>query len=133
MWKCYVAFIRSVLLNGFPCVCNSFKYLLKRLENKERRVMRIIDDDICKPSILCQEDSLCVNLFNQILSNSEHPMRKLFTQKSEIGVTRFSKTLQRPFAKTSSSFIKYCTWCLVLLFLNVSFYFFYSSMNSFPL
>ena len=77
----------------------------------ERRVLRIINDDtLCVPNVLAQADALCERLFMQILQNDDHPLRELFITRATRS-TRFSKSLQPPFAKTkrfSSSFIKYC-------------------------
>ena len=108
MTTAYNAFIRSVLLYAFPCVCNAPSYLLHKLLRVEKRVSRIIGVNI-SPTLLEVADVTCKKLLSAISKHPQHPLRELF-QLKETTRTRSSLLLRRPFTKTerfSSSFIKY--------------------------
>lgn len=111
IWRVYVVLIRSVLLYAFPCFCNAPKFLLEKFLRLERRICRIVNDkDVCSPLLQLAAENTCESFFRKILLNPQHPLRELFTSYPSRS-TRYSKDIQRPFAKTkrfSSSFIKYC-------------------------
>lgn len=108
MTNAYFAFIRSVLLYAFPCVCNAPSFLLRKLLRVEKRVSRIIGESI-SPTLLEAADVSCKKLLSAISKHPQHPLRDLFLSNST-SRTRSSLHLRRRFTRTerlSSSFIKY--------------------------
>ena len=107
LYKCYVAFIQSLMLYGFPSFCNSPKYLIKKFLRVERRASRFFSDyDF--PSFVSVSDNACKSLFLNIASNPNHSLRCMFNSRT--ATPRDPSTLCPPFSKTarfSNSFIKY--------------------------
>ena len=110
IFRAYVAFVRSILLYAFPSFCNLPLYLFKHIVAIEKRVFRIIDDNIVQDDLSQAASKCCESLFNRILSNSNHPLRNLFVEAPSTAT--ISKCILRlPFAKTkrfAKSFIKIC-------------------------
>ncbi len=109
LFLAYTAFIRSVLLYGFPAFCNLSFYLMQRLERVERRIFRLIGQpDTLRPSLIESSQDLCRKLFSQVTVNEHHPLRSLFL--SRVPTARNALTLKPPFARTKrfkDSFIKF--------------------------
>ena len=105
--KCYVAFIRSILLYSFPCFCNLPQYLFDRMLRVEDRAARYFPEhDFCK--IPDTVDRICNRLFNSVLNSSDHPLRVLFESRSP--TRRNACVLRAPRTKTTrlfNSFIRY--------------------------
>lgn len=112
MLRCYIGFIRSVLLYSFACFCNIPDYLVDKLLCVERRIYRVMDiPHHSADSLLTVADRTCSKLYFDIVKHEDHPLREMFTKQVSDRVTRGSSVLRRPFAKTkrfSSSFIKFC-------------------------
>ena len=110
IFKTYIALIRSVLLFGYPCICNSPNYLLCKLLQVEKRVKKIIGSVENFPSLFEVADKMCDKLMFSILRSSNHPLRVMF-RPSHNRSTRDHRSLRPPPAKTSRfslSFIKFC-------------------------
>ena len=109
MMRAYFAFLRSVLLYAYPCLCNAPSYLQKRLLRVEKRVAKIIGVEIT-PSLLDAADASCSKLLSVITRHRQHPLRALFQTKQRTSRTHPTQVLRRGFTRTerfSSSFIKY--------------------------
>ena len=109
MVRAYIAFIRSVLLYAFPCVCNAPKFLLDKICRVERRVVRIMGTEVT-PSLLSAADETCRKLFASVASFPQHPLREMFITNNGRRSVRTNRVLRKPFAKTkrfASSFIRY--------------------------
>ena len=107
--NCYVAFIRSLLLYGFPCFCNLPKYLFSKLCRVERISKRYFPTAEIS-DLASTADAMCQKLFNSILVCEEHPLRVIFERRTP--TLRNDSTLKAPFARTkrfSTSFIKFAT------------------------
>jgi len=74
--KYYDTFVRSILLYGFPCMCNMPKYLFKKLVKFENRCAIIMNAKHPK-SISEKSFSICKKLYHQIISNEEHPFHQI--------------------------------------------------------
>ncbi|MEL7308637.1 MAG: reverse transcriptase family protein, partial [Pseudomonadota bacterium] len=105
--KCYVAFIRSILLYSFPCFCNLPQYLFNKLCRLEVRASKYFSEhDFCH--LKEATDSICKKLFKSIVFSCNHPLRRMFDSRSP--TARNPCVLRAPFAKTarlSNSFIRY--------------------------
>lgn len=112
VFKCYTAFLRSVFLFGFPCVCNAPAYLLQKIVNIEKRVMRLMCADPLRfPSFIDVANQMCVNLMNSIEKHECHLLRPIFVAKN-VSRTRSRGALYRPLSRTTrfgNSFIKFCS------------------------
>ncbi|MEL7308758.1 MAG: reverse transcriptase domain-containing protein [Pseudomonadota bacterium] len=105
--RCYVLFIRSVLLYCFSCFCNLPDYLFYRLLQVEKRAAKFFPDHDYHALSLTAE-SMCLKLFNKIENCPNHPLRVMFQPRTPI--PRNPKTLKAPFTKTSrfyKSFIRF--------------------------
>ena len=63
MKKTYFALIRSILLYAYPCVCNSSSYLQNKFLRVEKRVSRIIGEDM-SPALLDVAEESCSRLLS---------------------------------------------------------------------
>ena len=107
LFKCYVAFIRSVMLYGFPALCNCPQYLLNKFLRVERRACKFFNLSNF-PSFTTVADKLCKNLFHSVSNEEHHPLRRLFEDRSP--TPRDKATLRPPFARSvrfAKSFIKF--------------------------
>jgi len=107
IYKCYVAFIRSVLLYCFPTFCNMPKYLLKKVVRVEKRAAKFFPEhEFC--DFLAVADDTCRRLFDKVVRSDDHPLKALFDVRPP---TRSNPChLQAPFAKTcrfSNSFLRF--------------------------
>ena len=114
MLKSYYAFIRSVLLYGFPSFCNAPQVLLNKLVRVERRIFKIIfgGDVLVSPDDLlsCANTTCRKLLFAATEKSSDHPFLQLFVARSSTK-TRCTRSLDKPLARTkrfSRSFIRFC-------------------------
>ena len=108
MLRAYTAFLRPILLYGFPCVCNAPLYLQNRLSVFERRVSRIIGGAI-HPTILDIADTTCVRLMEAVCECPNHLLSTI-PLRNEGRMTRHSTSVRAPLARTkrfSFSFIRY--------------------------
>ena len=108
IFKVYVAFVRSVLLHGFPVFCNAPNYLKNRLSSVENRALKIIGNGY-QPSLMTKSNEICFRLLSKVSSNSDHPLRILFEER--IPTRRNPSSLRAPLARTKryqSSFVIYC-------------------------
>ncbi|MEL7309564.1 MAG: reverse transcriptase domain-containing protein, partial [Pseudomonadota bacterium] len=107
LYKCYVAFIQSVMLYSFPSLCNAPKYLLNKFLRVERRACKFFQlNDF--PSFITVADKMCARLFQNVLRNEDHSLRCMFVARTP--TLRNSMLLQPPFARTArfgNSFIRY--------------------------
>lgn len=105
--KCYVAFIRSILLYSFPCFCNLPQYLFNKIIRLERRATSYFSDyKFC--SVQEATSRICERLFKDILNSCDHPLRVLF--EARVPTPRNDCVLRAPLAKTTrfyNSFIRY--------------------------
>ena len=107
--RAYIAFIRPVLLYGYPTFCNAPSYLKKELEKTERRAIRIIGHHL-ENNILDTADATCSNLFRQVVKSCDHPLRDLFQARNP--TPRNPCPLRPPMAKTERlrlSFVHFCS------------------------
>ena len=105
--KCYLSFIRSLLLYGFPCFCNLPKYLFAKLLRVERLAGSFFSDVNFAP-LSAAADAMCKKMFYQISKNTYHPLRLMFDER--LPTPRNSSTLRPPRSFTkrfSHSFIRY--------------------------
>lgn len=107
IFKCYVAFIRSVLLYSFPTFCNLPSYLFNKLLRVERLASRYFSDyEFCNLSSAAEV--ICRRLFANIVKLEDHPLRPLF--RSRCTTPRNACPLTAPYAKTTrlaKSFIRF--------------------------
>ena len=106
-YKCYVAFIQSLMIYGFPSFCNAPQYLLNKFLRVERRAFKYFHMND-SPSFLAVADKMCKKLFDKIALEEHHSMRCMFESREP--TLRDVSTLRAPFAKTvrfGNSFIKY--------------------------
>ena len=107
IYKCYVAFIRSILLYSFPCFCNLPQYLFYKLCRLEERASNYFCEyEFC--NLKKATESICKTLFKKIASSSDHPLRVMFD--SRFSTKRNPCVLRALFAKTtrlSNSFIRF--------------------------
>ena len=105
--KCYIAFIRSILLYSFPCFCNLPQYLLHKILRVERRAVKYFTDyEFC--NFEDATNRICNRLFDNIVKSYDHPLRVMFEER--FPTSRNTCVLRAPFAKTSrflNSFIRY--------------------------
>jgi len=107
IFKCYVAFIRSVLLYSFPCFCNLPSYLLDKLLRVERLATKYFPN-FTFYDLLTVTDTICKKLFLKIVKCDSHPLRVLF--RPRVITPRNDCPLTAVFAKTtrlSKSFIRF--------------------------
>jgi len=110
MFHAYSSFIRSVILYAYPSFCNAPAYLMSKLLVLERRVLRIMTGgkDHTFPSLTDAGEHVCQNLFQRVVSDASHPLRRCFVPRT--CRTRTTKLLQPIQAKTtrfSSSFMRF--------------------------
>ena len=106
--KAYFAFIRSIILYCCPVFINSPKYLTDKLIRIEKRASKIIGEEI-SPDVLSMMNRCCTSLFQKIVSDTEHPLREIFSVKERNN--RNVCPFRPPLAKTvrfKKSFIKFC-------------------------
>ena len=107
IFKCYLSFIRSVLLYCFPCFCNLPDYLFKKLLRVEKRASRFFPGQSFD-ALNISAENICIRLFRQVMCYNDHPLFKLFDRRCP---TRKNPLLLKPpFAKTtrfSKSFIRF--------------------------
>jgi hypothetical protein len=109
LFKCYSSFIRSLMLYGFSCFCNSPQYLLKKFFRVEKRASRFFKD-YNFPSFLTVADKLCEDMFLNISNNRAHSLRCMFEDR--VPTLRDASTVRAPLARTvrfKNSFIKYAS------------------------
>ena len=105
--KCYVLFIRSVLLYCFTCFCNLPKYLFQRLLQVEKRAAKFFPFYQFS-NLQISADDMCIKFYQKIHDSNDHPLRSLF--RSRTPTIRNPTTLRVPFAKTTrfnNSFIRF--------------------------
>ncbi len=112
LFDVYRSCIRSVLLYPFPVFCNAPKFLLRKILNVEKRVLKIINsENFSEPSIFKAGDRMCEELFCKVTEDAEHPLRYFFIERS-FSNSRSCAILKKPATKTQrflNSFIRYCT------------------------
>ena len=117
MKKTYFALIRSILLYAYPCVCNSSSYLQNKFLRVEKRVSRIIGEDM-SPALLDVAEESCSRLMSAITNHPQHPLRPMFVERSDVR-TRSTQVLRRRRARTSrlsNSFVKFAErWFFIFL------------------
>ena len=105
--KCYVAFIRSILLYSFPCFCNIPQYLFNKLLRVEQRAAKFFPEfQYCK--LQDTVDHICSKLFQNIVNSCDHPLRVMFEARQP--TSRNACVLRAPRTKTTrffNSFIRY--------------------------
>ena len=109
MFSSYVAFIRSVLLYGFPVFCNAPDYLFAQLLKIEKRVFNIIGSSKF-PCLAVVGHKICSRLMMAIEKHPDHLLRPMFLSR-DFRTTRAQNSIRPPFARTkrfSKSFIKFC-------------------------
>ena len=100
----YIAFIRLLLLYGYPAFCNLPKLLQNDLRRVEKRVMRIIGSpNGAPPDLLSVADHSCVKLFNYTSTTPDHPLRAMFVLR-ELNATR-NTTHLKPREPSQSAFL----------------------------
>jgi len=74
--KFYQYYIQNILLYSFCAICNLPKYLFKKINKFERRCFMIMN---CRPNSSVDDMSMriCRNFLYSVLSNDDHPFRKL--------------------------------------------------------
>ena len=107
--KCYIAFIRLVLLYSYTAFCNSLDYLARsKLQNMKRHAFRIIDTPFDKSkNLFSSANKTCKKLFLDVLTKDDHALRELFHYCPSVRALRAEHIFRRPFSKTkcfSSSF-----------------------------
>ncbi len=105
--RCYVLFIRSLLLYSFSSFCNLPEYLFYRLVQVEKRAAKFFPAHEHQALPLTAE-LMCNKLFNKILNSLDHPLRVMFQPRAP--TPRNQMTLMAPFTKTSrfyKSFIRF--------------------------
>ena len=107
MFECYVSFIRSVLIYGYPTFCKLPKCLLHnilRVEKLAARFFRSYDfNDFSTVS-----ENLCKRLYLKIESVGDHPLRAMFHERTP--TLRNPHCLREPRSKTTrydKSFIRF--------------------------
>ena len=106
--KCYILFIRSLLLYCFSCFCNLSDYLFHRLLQVEKRAAKFFPTLKYEP-LAFSSDAMCCSFFKKIHENVDHPLRHIF--QSRVPTKRNPLTLKPPFSKTMrfyKSFIRFC-------------------------
>ena len=107
----YAACIRPILLYPFPAFCNIPQYLKRRIISVENRVFKIIGlSDNRHISLFSAADQMCVTLFNKVVADSTHPLRRFFDERRVLHL-RNACPLKKPKTKTRrflASFIQYC-------------------------
>ena len=73
----YVAFIRSVLLYGYPVICNALQYLKDQLIKAEKRAMKMINTKQM-PLLMTVADRTRDRLFLLVLKYPSHALRGIF-------------------------------------------------------
>ena len=104
----YFAFVRSCLLYCCPVYVNIPAYLKRKISQVERRASKICSAQI-EPSYDSAVESVCLALFENIVKDTGHPLRKLFRQRQRS--LRNDCELQAPSGKTRrfiKSFIQFC-------------------------
>jgi len=107
MHRCYVLFIRSLLLYSFSSFCNLPDYLFYRLVQVEKRAAKFFPTHEHQALHLTAE-LMCKKFFNKILNCPNHPLRVMFQPRTP--TSRNPMTLMAPFTKTSrfyKSFIRF--------------------------
>jgi hypothetical protein len=105
--KCYVAFIRNVLLYSFSCFCNLPKYLFHKILCVERRAARYFPG-LQYSDLYDSTDRICKKLFRSVVKFSNHPLRAMFVPR--LPTKRNACILSAPRTKTTrffNSFIRY--------------------------
>ena len=105
--RAYFAFIRSVLLYGFPTFCNAPSYLLYKFVKIEKRIVRLIKV-VPDQNILSAAEALCARFFRTIEATPSHPLRIMFCKREK--TPRNPSTLKPPLARRKrycNSFIKF--------------------------
>ena len=77
MKMAYVAFIRSVLLYGYPVICNALQYLKDQLIKAEKRAMKMINTKQM-PLLMTVADRTRDRLFLLVLKYPSHALRGIF-------------------------------------------------------
>ena len=80
IFRCYVTFIRAVMTYGFPTFCNLPMYLFKKLLRIERVASRFFSSYEF-PQLSSAVDSMCHNLFHNIVNCESHPLRLMFDSR----------------------------------------------------
>ena len=107
IYKCYISFIRSLLLYGYPSFCNLPKYLFLKLTRVERLACRYFSSVRFCP-LSSAADTICRRLFCLVANHPDHPLRLMFDERSP--TPRNPSTVKPPRALTKrfmNSFIKY--------------------------
>ena len=82
LFNVYVTCIWPILLYPFPAFCNIPQYLKRRIISVENRVFKIIgQSDDCPISLFAAADQMCVTLFNKVVADSLHPLRRFFDER----------------------------------------------------
>ena len=105
--NCYVTFIRSVLLYGYPSFCNLPNYLFSKLSRVERIAGRYFSSAQTCP-LLSSANAMCLKLFTHITNVDNHPLRIMFQKR--LPTPRNNAVLKPPFASSkrfSNSFIRF--------------------------
>ena len=106
----YQAYIRSILMYGYPCFCNLPYSLFKRLQKFENRITILIG---CKPILKLKQfcNKLCMNVIKSVVANfSVHPLRSLFRVNNSSRQNRHTKALLPPRCTTErrkNTIVKY--------------------------
>lgn len=113
IWKCYVVFIRSILLYSYSAFCNIPAYLQKKLLSIERRVCRIIgiEFDLVQEPLFTAGDTMCARMFEKVKINEDHPLRSFFRERHCVRSSRNQCPLKRPATKSRrfcESFVRFC-------------------------
>ena len=119
----YYAYVRSVLLYGYPCFFNAPLYLLKKISSVERRVIRLLKSEPAENILDCA-NATCKRLFLSIQNHPTHPLRIMFEKRSCQRATRTDTSLRPPRAKTkrySASFISIARWLFFILLSTYTF------------
>lgn len=74
MRRTYNALIRSILLYAYPCLCNSPSYLQNRLLRVEKRVSRIIGEEMSTKCPRCRRVMLEINVHHHEVSPAPSTM-----------------------------------------------------------
>lgn len=109
MLQCYYAFIRSLLLYGFPSFCNVPQYLFNRLSRIEKRALKIIFGGNVPSSqvfLPTKANAACETLFSSVVSLRDHPLRCIFSARRS-RQTHSNRRLERT-KRFGDSFIRFC-------------------------
>ena len=110
LWNFYSSFVFSNVTYAWPVICDLPNAKIRKLITIEKQAMRICA--IQRPIDLeSRLESICINLMRKVKYNHNHPLRKLFNERSNAQYNiRNTFSLMPMFSKSSrlnKTFVKY--------------------------